>query len=207
MYFAELKGMDKKAADIEIKKWAKELKVEEYLNMKAEKLSKGNQQKVQLVAALVHNPDLIVLDEPFSGLDPVNGELLKNILIDLVNKGKYIIMSSHQMTSIEEFCTEVLILNRGKTVVQGNLNEIKKTYKSNRLEVVVNNDIKKDIEELGMNIEKEMDYSYYIKLENEEQANILLKRLVENNIEVIKFEMKKPTLNDIFIEKVGATNE
>ena len=207
MYFAELKGMDKKTADKEIKRWAKELKVEEYLDMKAEKLSKGNQQKIQLVTALIHNPDLLVLDEPFSGLDPVNAEILKNILLDLVNKGKYIIMSSHQMTSIEEFCTEVLILNKGKTVIKGNLNKIKNQYKSNRLEIITNQDIKKYIEELNLKIEKTMDFSYYIKLENEETAHKLLKKIIENNMEVIKFEMKKPTLNDIFIEKVGEIDE
>ncbi len=206
MYFAELQGMSKNEADKEIRKWAKELKVEEYLDMKAEKLSKGNQQKVQLVAALVHNPDLIVLDEPFSGLDPVNAEILKNIVLDLLEKGKYIIMSSHQMSSIEEFCTDVLILNKGKTVLKGNLSEIKNSYKSNKLEVTVNQNIEKYISELNLEIEKTLDYSYYIKLENEEIAHKLLKNLISNNIEVLKFEMKKPTLNDIFIEKVGGTD-
>ena len=92
------------------------LKVEEYIQMPAEKLSKGNQQKIQFMTAIIHDPELIVLDEPFSGLDPVNTEILKNIIIDLVKEGKYIIMSSHQMSSIEEFCTDILILNKGKTV-------------------------------------------------------------------------------------------
>ncbi len=125
MYFAKLKGMNKKDADVAIKKWAKILKVEEYLPMEAEKLSKGNQQKIQFMTAIIHNPELIVLDEPFSGLDPVNTEILKNVIIDLVSEGKYIIMSSHQMVSIEEFCSDILILNKGKTVLKGNLKEIK----------------------------------------------------------------------------------
>ena len=93
--------------------------------MQAEKLSKGNQQKIQFMTAIIHNPELIVLDEPFSGLDPVNTEILKNVIIDLVKQGKYIIMSSHQMASIEEFCTDILILNKGKTVLKGNLKKIK----------------------------------------------------------------------------------
>ena len=112
IYFAKLKGLGKEEADKEVKKWAKKLKVEEYLDMPAEKLSKGNQQKVQFITAILHDPELIVLDEPFSGLDPVNTENLKDVILELVRNGKYIIMSSHQMSSIEEFCTEVLILNR-----------------------------------------------------------------------------------------------
>ncbi len=105
MYFAELKGMKKNEAVSSINKWAKELKVEEYLQMPAEKLSKGNQQKIQFMTAIIHNPELVVLDEPFSGLDPVNTEILKNIIIDLIRNGKYIIMSAHQMATIEENTT------------------------------------------------------------------------------------------------------
>ena len=118
IYFAELKGMKNQEADKAIKDWAKKLKVEEYMLMPAEKLSKGNQQKIQFMTAVIHNPELVVLDEPFSGLDPVNTELLKNIIIDLVKEGKYIIMSAHQMSTIEEFCSDILILNKGKTVLK-----------------------------------------------------------------------------------------
>ena len=109
MYFAELKGMNKQVAEKEINKWAKTLKVEEYLQQPAEKLSKGNQQKIQFMTAVIHNPELVVLDEPFSGLDPVKTEILKNIIINLVKDGKYIIMSAHQMATIEEFCSDILI--------------------------------------------------------------------------------------------------
>ena len=136
MYFAELKGMKKEDADESIKNWAKKLKVEEYLDKPAEKLSKGNQQKIQFMTAVIHNPELLVLDEPFSGLDPVNTELLKNIIINLVKEGKYIIMSAHQMATIEEFCSDILILNKGKTVLNGNLKEIKDSYKANRIQVM-----------------------------------------------------------------------
>ena len=120
--------MSRDDASIAINKWAKRLKVEEYLPMAAEKLSKGNQQKIQFMTAVIHNPDLVVLDEPFSGLDPVNTDIIKSIIIDLVRQGKFIIMSAHQMATIEEFCTNILILNRGKTVLQGNLKDIKSTY-------------------------------------------------------------------------------
>ncbi len=203
MYFAKLKGMNQKDADEAIKKWAKVLKVEEYIPMPAEKLSKGNQQKIQFMTAIIHDPELIVLDEPFSGLDPVNSEILKNVIIDLVKERKYIIMSSHQMASIEEFCTDILILNKGKTVLQGNLKEIKEGYKANRLELSTDKNIDEYIKEFNMEIEFSKNNEYSIKIDSEEKAHQLLERLVTNHIEVDKFEIKKPTLNDIFIEKVG----
>ena len=203
MYFAELKGMKKEEADEEIKKWSQKLKVEEYLDKPAEKLSKGNQQKIQFMTAVIHNPELLVLDEPFSGLDPVNTELLKNIIINLVKEGKYIIMSAHQMSTIEEFCSDILILNKGKTVLKGNLKEIKDTYPANRVQIETNENIEADIKKLGFEIENMKNYSYTIKISNEQKAHELLKELVLKGITVNKFEIMKPTLNDIFIEKVG----
>ena len=203
LYFAELKGMKKEDASKEIDYWMDKLKVSEYKNMTAEKLSKGNQQKVQFITAILNDPELIVLDEPFSGLDPVNTELLKEVILELVEKGKYMVMSSHQMTSIEEFCSDVVIINKGKTVLKGNLKEIKDTYKANRLIINTKQDITTEIKDLNLNIEKNIDNNYEIKIENEEIAHTLLKNLVNKNIEIDKFELKKPTLNDIFIEKVG----
>ena len=203
MYFAKLKGMNPKDADEAIKKWAKVLKVEEYIQMPAEKLSKGNQQKIQFMTAIIHDPELIVLDEPFSGLDPVNTEILKNIIIDLVKEGKYIIMSSHQMASIEEFCTDILILNKGKTVLKGNLKEIKEGYKANRLEISTDKNIDEYIKNFNMDIEFSKNNEYSVKIDSEENAHKLLEKLIGDHIVVNKFEIKKPTLNDIFIEKVG----
>jgi len=203
IYFAKLKGMNKQEAEVEINKWADKLKVTEYLDMTAEKLSKGNQQKVQFITSILHNPELIVLDEPFSGLDPVNTELLKNVILELVKNGKYIIMSSHQMSSIEEFCTEVLILNRGKTVLKGNLKEIKEQYPANRIELSTKENVDKCIEEVGLEIYNSKNNEYEIKINNEEQGYKLFDILARNNVKVLKFEIKKPSLNDIFIEKVG----
>ncbi len=203
MYFAELKGMNKQVAEKEINKWAKTLKVEEYLQQPAEKLSKGNQQKIQFMTAVIHNPELVVLDEPFSGLDPVNTEILKNIIIDLVKNGKYVIMSAHQMATIEEFCSDILILNKGKTVLQGNLKQIKETYPANRVKINVDKNIDNYINELKLEIENNNDNNYIIKISSEEQAHELLNRLVIGGVLVNNFEIMKPTLNDIFIEKVG----
>ena len=137
------------------------------------------------MTAVIHNPELLVLDEPFSGLDPVNTELLKNIIINLVKEGKYIIMSAHQMSTIEEFCSDILILNKGKTVIKGNLKEIKDTYPANRVQIETNENIDT------------------VKIFDEQKAHELLKELVIKGITINKFEIMKPTLNDIFIEKVG----
>ena len=203
MYFAELKGMKRSEADKTINEWAKRLKVEEYMQQPAEKLSKGNQQKIQFMTAVIHNPELVVLDEPFSGLDPVNTELLKNIIIDLVKNGKYVIMSAHQMATIEEFCSDILILNKGKTVLQGNLRKIKESYPANRVKIETNKNINEYIKNLELEIENETNNDYTIKISDENKAHELLKRLIENEVIVNKFEIMKPTLNDIFIEKVG----
>lgn len=205
MYFAKLKGMNKQEADKSIKYWLKRLELEEYTYMLAEKLSKGNQQKVQFITAVMHDPELIVLDEPFSGLDPVNTEILKGVMIELINKGKYIIMSSHQMSTIEEFCTELIILNKGKTVMQGNLNEIKNSYKANKIEVETVQNIEEIIKQADLEIIFAKENSYEIKVNSEEQGYKLYNMLAQSNINVNKFEIKKPSLHDIFIEKVGAS--
>ncbi len=232
MYFAELKGMNKKEAEESMKKWAKRLEMEEYIEMSADKLSKGNQQKIQFMLAVMHNPELIILDEPFSGLDPVNTELLKNIILELVDEGKYIIMSSHQMTSIEEFCSDILILNKGATILQGNLKEIKENYPPSTLEIEVDKNIDEILNEFGFTNFNKVNNNYKISLKSEvsnENNNIitsdnskilgnqtsenllnknfetdsLLKKLVNSNYKITKFELKKPSLNEIFIEKVG----
>ena len=203
IYFAELKGMKTDDAKNSINKWAKELKVEEYMDMPAEKLSKGNQQKIQFMTAIIHNPELVVLDEPFSGLDPVNTEILKNIIIDLVRNGKYVIMSAHQMPTIEDFCSDILILNKGKTVLKGNLKEIKETYPASRVRIDTDTKIEKYIQELDLKIENEKNNEYVIKITDEEKAHTLLNNVISNGIKVNKFDIMKPTLNDIFIEKVG----
>ena len=203
LYFAELKGLKKDKALKSIKYWSKKLKIEEYLDMTAEKLSKGNQQKIQFLTSVIHDPELLVLDEPFSGLDPVNTEILKECIIDLVNKGKYIIMSAHEMHTIEEFCSDIVILNKGKTVLQGNLRDIRNSYDANRVFIETNEDIKSIIKELKLKIENEHDNQYNILINNEDEGHKLLKLVIKEKIEVTRFEIMKPTLNDIFIEKVG----
>ena len=203
MYFAKLKGMRQEEADKQINYWMKRLEVEEYKNMTAEKISKGNQQKIQFITAVVHDPDLVVLDEPFSGLDPVNTELIRNIILELIEKQKYIIMSAHQMSVVEEFCTNILILNKGKTILQGNLTEIKNTYPANKVLLITKENIEDKIKEANLSILLKKENEYEVKIDDEEQAYNLLNSLVNSNIKIEKFEIKKPSLHDIFIEKVG----
>lgn len=201
-YFAELKGLTPAASTRAIAHWADILKVTEYLDLPAERLSKGNQQKIQFMTSILHNPDLVILDEPFSGLDPVNTEIIKNVIINLVNQGKYVIMSAHQMPVIEEFCTDILILNRGKTVLQGNLDEIKSHYPATRLQIHTSSDLTKYLKAAKLSIEHHKASDYTIKIPKSSVARELLNRLIADNVPIDKFEIMKPTLNDIFIEKV-----
>lgn len=203
MYFAKLKGMKKEVAEERMRYWAKRLEVEQYLQMTPEKLSKGNQQKVQFITAILHDPELLVLDEPFSGLDPVNTELLKNVILELIKKGTYIIMSSHQMHSIEEFASDVLILNKGKTVLQGNLKEIKEQYAANRLALSTTENVDNLIKQANLEIYNSKNNEYMINISGEEDGYRLFDILAQNHIKVEKFEIMKPSLHDIFIEKVG----
>lgn len=202
VYFANLKGLDKRAADKAVKMWLDKLNLMEYINSPAEKLSKGNQQKVQFITSMLHDPDLIVLDEPFSGLDPVNTEILSKIMKDLVKSGKYIIMSSHQMSVIEEFCSDLVILNRGKTVLSGNLKEIKDSYETNKVLIETTNEIDGILKKLKVDVLDKNDYEYLVSADADDRRE-LLKELIKNNIDVKTFKMIKPTLHEIFIEKVG----
>lgn len=203
IYFGELKGMTRKAAIESIDYWLDRLEATEYKNKRAEQLSKGNQQKIQFIAALISNPDILILDEPLSGLDPVNTDLFKDVIKEEIARGKYIIMSSHQMSTIEEFCENLVILNKGNTVLSGNLNEIKKSYGRNHLVLKCEGDIEELIKASNMKIINDnLDYKELLA-PSEEEATNLLKAILEKGIQVIRFELREPTLHEIFIEKVG----
>lgn len=219
LYFAKLKGVSKKVAKERIAYWAKRLEVEEYLYPKvtkgkkrekpkmADQLSKGNQQKIQMMAALLSDPELLILDEPLSGLDPVNTDLFKGIIREEMEKGKYLIMSSHQMATIEEFCEDITILHRGRAVLQGNLNEIKKSYGRVNMFVKCDQSFGEIIEKQGLPILTETPDGTQIKVSGEEQALDFLKDLLANNKQVVKFELREPSLHEIFVEKAGTQNE
>ena len=201
-YISSLKGQTLKDSKKEVLYWCDVLGLNDYINSPAEQLSKGNQQKVQLISALLNNPTLLILDEPFSGLDPVNTKLIKTVLEYLISKGVYIILSSHQMHVVEEYCENILILNNGNSVVQGNLNEIKKNLGYNNFLIKTNDDISKFITNDMKLVNKTVD-TYEFTITSENLAHAFLKKLLENNINVIQFEIKEPSLQEIFIEKVG----
>ena len=219
VYFASLKKVPKKVAMERVKYWAERLQVEEYIfppktvkgkqakANRADQLSKGNQQKIQLMAALLSEPEFLILDEPLSGLDPVNTDLFKSIIREEIDKNKYVIMSSHQMPTIEEFCSDITILNRGKTVLQGNLNEIKKSYGRVNLFVKSDSDVAPFIQEFGLRIMEKTPEGYHLKVTSEEQARSFLTRMIQANVPLVKFELREPSLHEIFVEKVGDVNE
>ena len=168
-----------------------------------DQLSKGNQQKIQFLIAMLSDPELLVLDEPFSGLDPVNTDILKEVVREQIAAGKYIIMSSHQMEVVEEFCTDITILNRSKAVVTGNLNEIKKSYGRVNLTVKVEQDITDIIKQEGITILSEKEHEYRLKVTGDEQGNKLLSTLVAKNIPVVRFDLSELSLHEIFVREVG----
>ncbi len=223
VYFAGLRGVSKTEAKKRIQYWAERLEVEEYLYppktekgakkktrwqpKKADQLSKGNQQKIQFMTALISDPELLILDEPLSGLDPVNTDLFKKIIREEIAKGKYLIMSSHQMATVEEFCTDIVIMDRSRVVLQGHLNEIKKSYGRIHLTLKTEQEADRWIERAGVIIESRKENEYRLKVSGEGQANALLKLLIENGVSVITFDLREPSLHEIFVEKVGEAHE
>lgn len=198
VYFAQLKGMSRKKATESVDMWLSKLGMLEYRNKKLDTLSKGNQQKIQLITALAHDPHIVILDEPFSGLDPVNAILLKDVVKDQISKGKIVIFSSHQMNYIEEFCDSIAIINSGKVVVSGDLYDIKRNYPRNKL--VVSSVHQEEIEK-----EYNGKYSYsddgrlILQLDNEDGKKQVMRDIVEK-YDVDEIKVYEPSLNDIFVE-------
>ncbi len=210
VYLAELRGVPAKKAKESTKIWLKKLGIEEYADKVLDSLSKGNQQKVQLAQALVCDPEIVILDEPFSGLDPVNAQILKDTVRELISQNKLVIFSSHQMSYVEEFCEEIAIINKGEIVLSGNLKEIKKEFGNNRLILSANNltldDLKSICEEKFNDLvivnEVKKDYLILELLDNKTK-NQLLENILKENIDIEKFSMYEPDLTDIFVKKVG----
>ena len=200
-YFAELKGMSHKAAVKSIDYWLGRLGMTEYRNKRLDTLSKGNQQKIQLITALAHDPDIVILDEPFSGLDPVNAMLLKDVVKEQIGKGKIVLFSSHQMSYIEEFCDSIAILNHGVVALCGDLHDIKRDYPRDRLAVRTENAdaIKADF---GSACSITENGDLLIQLSSAEEKKAVMTRLVEN-YDVDEVRVFEPSLNDIFVEFAG----
>ena len=202
-FFAELKNFSGRAADEAVDRWLERVRLSEWKRRKASELSKGMQQKVQFVAAVMHDPDLVILDEPFSGLDPVNVELLKDLVLELKAAGKAIIFSTHQMEVAERICDDICLVNRSRRVLGGSLREIKSGFGRNAVALrFEGGDPVLDDRSLVAKVERHSDGAVAL-LAPGADAQELLRRLLASGARVTKFELVEPSLHDIFIEKVG----
>lgn len=210
IYLAMLRGVSRKTASANAKRWLERLEVSQYQDRLLETLSKGNQQKVQLAATLVHNPPVIILDEPFSGLDPVNSQVLKDVIQEQIAENKLVIFSSHQMSYVEEFCNDIVIMNHGETVLSGDLREIKTLFGHGRLVISLNG---KDGEETEAIVKERFpglvqpdgihkDF-VVLKMTGETTKTQVFRALAESGLDVESFGDYRPSLNDIFVERAG----
>ena len=205
-YLARLRGMSHKDADKNLKDWLERFNITEYYNMKIEELSKGNQQKIQFIAAVIHKPSIVILDEAFSGLDPVNVEQLKATVKELRDAGTTILFSTHRMEHVEELCRNISILHRSNTVLQGSIKEIKKQFPRERVILGTEGELN-GLEGLrGVRQVKRMENGYEVLIERPETAQDLLRHAMAQ-AELTRFELLEPTLNEIFIRSVGGRNE
>jgi ABC-2 type transport system ATP-binding protein len=204
VYLASLKGMDKHSAEAKANELLNQTGMLSHSRKKIEELSRGMGQIIQFIISIIHDPELIILDEPFSGLDPVNTELLKKLLVDLRNQGKSILLSTHQMDQVEELCDRILMINNGHTVLYGNLTEIKAKYRSNS--VIINFGGK--LGEISGVIEKRVHKDYTeLVLDGNTTPKQILKRLINKGIVINRFEVATPSLNEIFLKVVGKNHE
>ncbi|GAB6992127.1 ABC transporter ATP-binding protein [Paenibacillus pini] len=206
IYLARLRGMSYQDADKSLRYWLDRFEVPEYYNKRIEELSKGNQQKMGFIAAIVHKPQILILDEAFSGLDPVNVELLKATVKELRDEGTSILFSTHRMEHVEELCREIAILHRGNTIVQGKIKEIKNRYPREEVILYTSGQIN-GLESIpGVSSVENVEQGYHIRMDTPEAAQkILHHAMAQGTVE--RFEIKEPTLNQIFIQEVGESHE
>jgi len=204
MYFSRLRNFTKKEAEQKIDFWLNKLDIQNWRNKTIEELSKGMQQKVQFVATVLHEPALLILDEPFSGLDPINAEIIKNEIFELHQKGTTIIFSTHRMENVEEICEDIFLINNGKIILEGNVQNIKQKYKKHLIQVNVNNDIVlNESIHAQTDVIKEDNKQLIFKLKEEQKANDILRILLQNNIEITGMTEILPSINEIFIQTVN----
>jgi len=204
VFLGRLHGLDAATAKSRSVAWCERLQIADTLQKKTEELSKGMQQKIQFIAALLHDPDLIIMDEPFSGLDPVNAQLLMDVLIDQRTQGKAILFSTHRMDQVERFCDSIALLSRGKLLLSGSMREIKSMYPRNRVEMIFTGD------ESFLDHPSVESYRLYedgaeLKLHEGKESRCVLRHALEHGTDIVRFEVMEPTLEEIFIEHVKAS--
>lgn len=201
IYLAQLRGMTDKEAKNAVKYWFEKFDIADWNNKKVEELSKGMSQKVQFIATVLHNPKLLILDEPFSGLDPVNANLIKDEIYELQQKGTSIIFSTHRMEQVEEICDNIVLINQGQNVLEGGVKEVKEQYKEHVFEIGYNGEISSTVLE-NITVVKHQNQKLLVKLEDAKNPNQILSHLINHNIQLQSFQEILPSLNDIFIKVV-----
>ena len=204
LYLAQLKGMRKAHAQEKIKEWFKRLEMENWWNKKVEDLSKGMGQKLQFVITVLHEPDLIILDEPFSGLDPVNANLIKDEIFRLAQNGTTIIFSTHRMEQVEEICNKIVLVNKGKKILDGTVNEVKHGFKENLFGIQLEN-VPESINSPVFDITKTDKNKLIVKINEGFRPNDVLGHFINNGSSIVSFQEILPSLNDIFIKLVEGT--
>ena len=208
LYLAQLKGLDKKEAKEKIKEWFVKFQMESWWNKKVEDLSKGMSQKLQFVTTVLHNPDLIILDEPFSGLDPVNANLIKDEIFNLAKQGATIIFSTHRMEQVEEICDHIVLVNKGKKILDGGVAEIKQKFKKNIFEIEFDNPLLPEHTATHLfSVQTLEEHQLKLKINESFSNNQILSYFIEKNLTIRSFNEELPSLNDIFIELVQGTPE
>jgi ABC-2 type transport system ATP-binding protein len=206
MYFAQLKGMSARDAKLELMKWFKRFGIESWWNKKVEELSKGMAQKVQFITTVVHKPTLLILDEPFSGFDPVNAQAIREEILRLKDEGATIILSTHNMESVEELCDNIALFNKSHVVVTGGVNEIRRKYGNNNVELVYTSDktvaSARGVFEVVSDSDDSGRHTAVLSLEPQSTANEALKSILEQGLAVNSFKELVPRMNDIFIKLI-----
>ncbi len=205
-YFGQLRGMAKADARKNSQYWLGRVDLSEYENRKLEILSKGNQQKVQIIQALIHDPDIIILDEPFSGLDPVNSQVLKDIVREKIGENKLVVFSSHQMSYVEEFCDDIALIDFGNIVLRGDLREIRRKQGLGKLRIRTEGD-ESDLEALGLEVVTRDANGLVVQLPEHSSKRQILEQLLSRGHDVRMFADYEPSLTQIFINEVGETRE
>lgn len=207
IYLAQLKGVSKKDAEKRLKQWFHKFGITDWWNKKVEELSKGMQQKIQFIVTVIHNPQLLIFDEPFSGFDPINVNLLKKEILELRDKGATIIFSTHNMASVEELCDNIMLINKGKKILEGSVYQIRQDYKDNKFEVVLRNsetfDLPENFSLISENTDSNGETTLVINADKEINPNILINHLSEKGT-IISYRELLPSMNDIFINKVNS---
>ena len=201
IYLGRLKGLSLQKSREHVQFWLNKFQIESWQNKHIEELSKGMSQKIQFIATVLHDPQLLILDEPFSGLDPINSKLIEDEIHDMSANGKTIIFSTHRMEQVEEICDEIVLVNKGKKILEGGVKELKQRFKENKFRVCFNDEIRADLL-ANLNVVEKKNGELTVKFLQEHRGNELLKLFVEQGVEVTSFNEELPSINEIFIRQV-----